>query len=206
MSHSANGHFSADDFAQKLKSAKNGSMDSLGQLLDACRQYLLLIANQELNPELTAKVGASDLVQETFLAAGRDFSQFRGATQAELLGWLRQVLVNHLLATQRRYIEARKRNARREISLNDCIDLAADALPASTLSPSNLLMCGELATLVENALTCLPHHYQQVIDLRHKQALNFDDVAHRLGTTSQAARKLWARAIKRLQKELFLVR
>ena len=52
-----------------LESAQNGSSKSLGKLLETCREYLLLVANQTLDHDLQAKVGPSDLVQETFLHA-----------------------------------------------------------------------------------------------------------------------------------------
>ena len=46
-----------------LTAAQAGSNDALGQALEACRAYLLLVAERELDPNLRAKGGASD-VQE----------------------------------------------------------------------------------------------------------------------------------------------
>ena len=45
-----------------------------------------------LGRRLRGKVEPSDLVQEAFLEAHRDFDAFRGTTSAQLLSWLRQVL------------------------------------------------------------------------------------------------------------------
>src|SRR5262245_10155176 len=45
----------------RLDAARAGSVDALGQLLEACRAYLLLIAEHELHHSLQAKGGASDL-------------------------------------------------------------------------------------------------------------------------------------------------
>ena len=53
---------SADQMDVWITAARNGSSNALGQLLESCRQYLLLVANQELNPNIQAKVGASELV------------------------------------------------------------------------------------------------------------------------------------------------
>src|SRR4051812_46159075 len=61
-----------------IRRARAGSHEALGQLLDGCRGYLLRIARDELDPRLQAKGGASDLVQETFLEAQRDFAAFTG--------------------------------------------------------------------------------------------------------------------------------
>ena len=57
------------DAALRLAAARTGSSEALGQALQACRGYLLLLAERELDPDLRAKGGASDVVQETFLEA-----------------------------------------------------------------------------------------------------------------------------------------
>src|SRR5438874_1673797 len=56
----------AQRFAEWLPAARNGSAQALGDALEACRVYLLAVAEHELDPELRGKGGASDLVQETF--------------------------------------------------------------------------------------------------------------------------------------------
>ena len=57
-------------------SAQDGSYAAIGQLFDLYRDYLLRVANEELQTDLVPKVAASDLVQETFLQAARDFRKF----------------------------------------------------------------------------------------------------------------------------------
>src|SRR5437870_8093656 len=89
--------------AQWLAEARAGSPEALGQMLEACRGYLLLVAQRELAPDLRAKGGASDLVQETFLEAQRDFPRFSGRSEAELLAWLRRLLLNNLANFTRHY-------------------------------------------------------------------------------------------------------
>src|SRR5262245_62001455 len=76
--------------------AREGNREALGDLLDLCRRYLLLLAQQELSPVVSAKVAPSDIVQETLMEAGRDFLDFRGATEKELHGWLRRILRNNV--------------------------------------------------------------------------------------------------------------
>ena len=70
---------------------ENARQDA-GRLLEGCRQYLLMIANEVIGPELRAKFGASDLVQDTFLEAQRHLDVFRGQTKGELRAWLRRIL------------------------------------------------------------------------------------------------------------------
>src|ERR1700678_474199 len=66
--------------------------DDPGQMLNGCRQYLLMIANEVIGPDLQAKLGASDLVQDTFVEAQRHLGVFRGKTDVEMRAWLRKIL------------------------------------------------------------------------------------------------------------------
>ena len=109
---------SVDRLAGQLAAARRGNDNALGELLKACRAYLLLVAHQEIAPALMAKAGPSDLVQETFLEARRDFGEFRGLTEAEFLGWLRKILLNNLANFRRRYRRTGKREVTREIAID----------------------------------------------------------------------------------------
>ena len=71
----------SSDVERWLPAARAGSSEALGQMLDAYRAYLLQIAGRELDTQLRAKAGASDLVQETLLEAFRDFAGFHGDTE-----------------------------------------------------------------------------------------------------------------------------
>src|ERR1700722_13830773 len=132
------------DAAQWLPAARAGSGEALGQVLESCRGYLLLIAQQELDSGLQAKGGASDLVQQTFLEAQRDFSGFQGTTHAALLAWMRQLLLNNL-ANFRRDLHRDKRRVTREIALKagDSSGRRASSLLARPLTPSALMMRNE---------------------------------------------------------------
>src|SRR5687767_11518555 len=126
------------DISRLLQEARAGSWDALGRLLDSCRPYLLVAAQQDIGSQLHAKQGASDLVQETFLEAHREFSSFRGQTEAELIAWLRKILQNNVIDFARRYQEAEKRRVSREIPLGAC-DAAnnpVETLAGSTQTPS----------------------------------------------------------------------
>src|SRR5688572_10144944 len=104
------------NLAERLQAARAGSNDALGEALEACRAYLLFIANEELTPDLQAKGGASDLVQQTFLDAQRDFHRFQGDSDVELRAWLREVLRCNA-ANFARHHRAQKRQAAREVPL-----------------------------------------------------------------------------------------
>jgi RNA polymerase sigma-70 factor (ECF subfamily) len=191
------------EVADWLTKARAGSADSLGQALEACRGYLLLIAQQEMDPDLRAKGGASDLVQETFLKAHRHFGRFHGDTEAELLAWLRRMLLNNLIDFRRLYWETSKRQANKEIPLagggSSCDQ--AQELAGSEPTPSRIAMEGEQAQAIAQALERLPEDYRQVLIWRQQEELTFEEIGRRMTRSADAARKLWARAVERLQQE-----
>jgi RNA polymerase sigma-70 factor (ECF subfamily) len=187
-----------------MRLARAGSNEALGEMLEGCRQYLLLVANESLEPELVAKAGASDIVQETFVSAGRHFSGFSGTTESELLAWLRQILLNHLVSTRRRFFLSQKRRLSREVSFggSGSRSIASDLMDARSESPSRHALMNERVNELQRAIDELPLQYRQIIQLRHRDQLPFDEVARQLHISAPAARQMWARAIKRLQRTL----
>jgi RNA polymerase sigma-70 factor (ECF subfamily) len=185
--------------------ARDGSGQALGELLEGCRQYLLLIANQQLEPELRVKSAASDLVQETFVSAGRHFQAFRGTTEEEFRAWLRRILLHHLVSQRRRFLVTQRRNARRDVSLQSVCSSAIQpklTLAAETSSPSAHAILGEELQLIERTLQNLGDRQRYVIELRHRDQLSFGEIAQRLDISTSAARQLWARAVKRLKQQI----
>lgn len=192
------------DVARWLPAARAGSSEALGQLLDACRAYLLLIAGKELDADLRAKGSASDLVQETLMEAFRDFNGFHGGTEQELLAWLRRLLHNNLSNFTRRYHGTAKRGSAPEVPLdpgNSSTPLV-QTLFASDSTPSAHAAANEQAEEIRKALDRLPPEYRQVILLRYQEELPFEEIGRQMERSANAAEKLWLRAIERLRQEL----
>ena len=193
----------AGDAAQSLAAARGGSREALGQVLETFRAYLLLVADRELDPKLRAKGGASDLVQETFLEAQRDFAGFQGDSPEELRAWLRRLLLNNVANFTRQYRDRAKRDVGREVSLQagDSSHERGAGLATDTPSPSGQAMAHEQAEVLARAMARLPPDYRRVLVLRHEEQLTFEEIGQRMQRTANAARMLWLRAVERLQKE-----
>jgi RNA polymerase sigma-70 factor (ECF subfamily) len=184
-----------------LERAKNGCGETLGQLLEGCRQYLLLVASRQLDPPLRTKLSASDIVQNTFVDAHRDFQKFDGHDEMELLVWLRQILLNNLHDARRQYCYSGKRQLSREISISRQDDSGSPvaALDGSdSQSPSWLAMHREEADVMRRTFDQLSEDHRRVIALRNFELLPFSQIAVRMNRSEAAARKLWARAIQAL--------
>jgi RNA polymerase sigma-70 factor (ECF subfamily) len=191
------------DPEQLLRLARAGDEDALGQLLELYRGYLALSARLQISRRLQSKVDPADLVQDTFLKAHRHFAQFRGSTEAELVGWLRQILALNMANLVRHYYGTQGRDIRLERELADELGQSSHAadpgLAARQSSPSQRAARREEAVLLADALARLPADYSEVIVLRHLEALPFAEVARRMGRSVDSVEKLWIRALARLR-------
>ena len=124
----------------------------------------------------------------------RHFADFRGRTRGELLG-CRRILDCRLANARRRYCGTAKRTAGREEALGSA---EASRQP----SPSGHAIRNELAEGIEWALERLPEDYRRAILFRYHDRYTFQEIGVRMGCSAEAARKLWNRAVHRLQREL----
>jgi RNA polymerase sigma-70 factor (ECF subfamily) len=191
---------------QLLAQARRANGEGLGALLELYREYLGVLARARLGDRLRGVVNPSDLVQQTFLEACRDFGQFGGTTGAQWRAWLRRILAHNLAALAERHVRARKRDVRRQVSLDQGPGapgeswLRSDAGPPSPgSSPSAQAQRHEAGALMAERLARLPAPQQEVLRLRNLEGLPFEEVARRMGRTPGAVRVLWVRALDRLR-------
>jgi RNA polymerase sigma-70 factor (ECF subfamily) len=141
------------------------------------------------------------------LAAHCDFGDFRGTSERELLGWLRQILINCLHHVIETHLRAKMRDMRREVSVEHIgavldrsaysfTQMIADRGP----SPSAPMHQRERAVALADQLARLPPQYRDVIVLRNLQGLSFEEVADRMDRKPGAVRMLWLRAIEKFKQ------
>jgi RNA polymerase sigma-70 factor (ECF subfamily) len=190
-------------------SARRGSSSCLGQLLALYTNYLKLLVAAQLDTRLRARVSPSDIVQESFFEAHRDFGDFRGNSIGEFVTWLRRIVVNNILRVVEQHVLAEKRDVRREVSLEEI----GRRLEKSTVrletflaeqaeSPSGCAVRREDEILLADTLATMPADYRDVIVLRHIEGLPFEEVATRMDRSAGAVRMLWLRALKKMRESL----
>jgi RNA polymerase sigma-70 factor (ECF subfamily) len=190
-------------------SARRGSSSCLGQLLALYTNYLKLLVAAQLDTRLRARVSPSDIVQESFFEAHRDFGDFRGNSIGEFVTWLRRIVVNNILRVVEQHVLAEKRDVRREVSLEEI----GRRLEKSTVrletflaeqaeSPSGCAVRREDEILLADKLATMPADYRDVIVLRHIEGLPFEEVATRMDRSAGAVRMLWLRALKKMRESL----
>lgn len=186
-----------------ITEARGSSRAALERLLEAHYPQLLVLAKRELCAILRARLDPADVVQDTLLKAWQHFPQFRGETEADLLAWLRRILRRNLANERREHVQSARRSIHREVRLAEAalteqtVDAGSDAEP-----PDRQTQALEWHETMETILRRLPKNYRQVLHLHTQEKMTFAQVGQRLCCSSEAARKLWKRAAKKLARLL----
>ena len=188
-------------FARLLNAARGGESESASRLLERFMRYLTWVAETETDPRLRAKLGISDLVQETLLDAHCSMGQFHGTTARQFAAWLRRILGNNSADGGRHFRGAEMREVGREVPLRQS-RLRNGKRAVSDETPSRRMMRQERDVALERAIASLPEHYRRAIALRHWSGLPFDRIGTEMGVSGAAARKVWCRAVKALERVL----
>jgi RNA polymerase sigma-70 factor (ECF subfamily) len=175
--------------------------------LERFRPYLGLLARLEVAPTLRDKVDLSGVVQQTLLEAYEGVKNHRGRDRgdAQITAWLRSIL-SHNLSDALRKLAARRRDVRREWSLDAALDQSASRLErwlaAVQSSPSQRAIRQEELLRLAEALAGLPEAQRRAIELHHLQGRALAEIAAELGATKAAVAGLLHRGLKTLRMRL----
>lgn len=184
-----------------LREAREGSKSALGRAFEAGRAYLQLVAGRALDEKLKSKVGASDLVQDTFVDAQRNFDQFRGQSVEEFHAWLVAILAHRLANNVRRYRQTLARDVDREVSGEE-LEAALQRLRDESATPGAGASIREERHRVQAALARMREPLRSVLVERTWQGASFAEIGTRRNVSAEAARKTWARAVREMHKLL----
>ena len=175
--------------------------------LERFRAYLVLLARLEIAPRLRDRVDLSGVVQQTLFEAHQGLIDYPGRpnTESELTAWLRAIL-SHNLADVLRKLTARKRDVRRERSLEKALDQSSSRLEqwltVDQSSPSHRAIRQEEILRMAATLATLPEGQRRAIELHHLEGWPLADIAAELNTTKAAVAGLLHRGLKNLRMQL----
>lgn len=188
--------------------AKQGDKEALGSLFDQYRPYLQVLGYRYLDQRLQGRMDPMDIVQQSFMEAHRDFSDFRGEDIASLLAWLRNILRNNIATAHQRHLYTQRRTASREVHImvqsesgSAPLELA-DLVPAETTSPSQRVMRDEAAATLALCLDKLPDTQSEAIRLRYLEGFSLKQIAERLEKSEMAVAGLLKRGLRTLRDDL----
>lgn len=174
---------------------------------DKFRGYLQFLARVQLDDQFRGKLDPSDIVQQSMLQAYEARDQFRGGTEAEYVGWLRQILAR-TISHATRDLRTQKRDVNRERSIEASINSSSlklgGFLADGGSSPSVRVSRQEQARLVAAAIESLSTDQRQVIILRYWQGLSLNELAEKMDKSTAAVAGLLHRAIKQLRGKVDL--
>jgi RNA polymerase sigma-70 factor (ECF subfamily) len=171
------------------------------------RSYLQILAKRHLASRYHAKLDCSDIVQQTLVHALGAHTQYRGNSEAERRGWLRQILVRNI-AHATRELHTKKRDIAREAQIQEDIDASSMKLESLLMdkssSPSQLAIKTDLVRVLANALEELPKDQRRAIELRYWEDQSLQEISLTLGKSTTAVAGLLHRATKKLRTVLQL--
>ncbi len=183
----------------------DGDKSALAELFSHYRERLKRMVNFRLDRRLQGRVDASDILQEAYLDAAQRLHHYADKPEMSFFVWLRQITTQRLIDIHRRHLEAQKRDAKQEISIQrGDLSMTTSASMAIQLighfsSPSQLVLRAELLNQVEGALESMDAVDREVLALRHFEELTNNEVAEVLGLTKAAASNRYVRALSRLK-------
>lgn len=193
-----------DTISLLIPQAREGSDTAREELLQHIQSYLALMAAKNNVQHLQAKFGNSDIVQQSLAQVIQGFDQFRGESSKEFYGWLNQIVANEAKQLQRDH-HRQKRDVKRERRMQSeqsGSDVVGFVPQDGQPTPSSNAMAREELRQFTDALEKLPADYAEVVRLRSLESLPFQQVAEKMDRTVDSVRKIWYRAIVKLQQEV----
>ena len=181
--------------------------EPIGEVTTDCvaryEPYLRMLARTQMRPAYQAKLSVSDIVQQTMTQAVAAIDTFRGDTEAEFRGWLRQILSRHLTHLDRD-LHRDKRDIRRECSIEQKLatsSLRLEGLLAGNVgTPSQHAVACEHVVALAIAIESLPDAQRDAIRLHYLEGLKLSEVAARLDKSTGAIAGLLHRGMKALRE------
>jgi len=172
--------------------------------IERFRPYLRVLAQTRFQTKFQSKLDASDIVQQTMLNAYQSWEQFRGKSDAELAGWLRQILAN-LIIRNTRDMGRDKRDVERERSIDAALQESSMQLGKLLAdpgqgTPSQVVMKEERAAELAQALMELPDDQREAIMGKYWHGQSSAEIGEQLQRSPEAVAGLLYRGLKKLRE------
>jgi RNA polymerase sigma-70 factor (ECF subfamily) len=155
-----------------------------------------------IDRRLSARVDASDVLQETYMEAFARMPKYLQQGKMPLYLWLHWIAREKVLALHRRHLKAGKRAVIYEAPLlpsDSSATFVSGIIAGREPSPSQALAKTELAEHLRLALAQLDNDERDLILWRHFEQLSARDTAQLLQISEAAASKRYIRAVERLR-------
>lgn len=181
---------------------------ALAEFIDAHRRQLSAFIEKQLGDQLRRKVEADDVFQEACAEAVRSLPTVN-LTEWDPFSWLCRLAEQRIIDLHRRFFDAQKRDAAREVGLHSPGASGGDSnapsgglinlLVASMTTPSQAFSRNAREARLVDALNELPDDQREAIRLRYVENMPSKEIAARLKKSDAAVRVMLTRSLKKLQ-------
>ena len=170
----------------------------------AARPALRRMVALRMSAAMTARIDASDVLQEAFLEADRRLPEFISSPGISVMTWLRQVTRQTLASLCRRHFDSECRDVRRETQLLAPLDTESMVaeLEESMASPHSVVAGLESREKLLTVIASMDEQDRDVLSMRALEERSFAEIAEELGISRDAAMKRFQRAIIRLGESM----
>lgn len=179
---------------------KQGDCSAFKEMMDRHKDRIY----RHVYKMLKNKEDAEEVTQDAFIRAHRGLENFRG--EASFSTWLYQIAIN-LAHNRYWYWWRRKRDV--SVSLDQPVgddddkDVSLkDFIPVLEETPQQNAMTHELIDRIAEGMKSLKHSHQQILILRNKDDLSYDEIAQKLNISVGTVKSRLARAREKLREQL----
>jgi RNA polymerase sigma-70 factor (ECF subfamily) len=196
------------DTARLLELARAGDKAAANEIFARHRARLRRMVELRLDRRLQARIDASDVIQEAYVAAVGRLDEYLREPNYPLFLWLRLIVGERLLKLHRHHLGTQMRDAALEVSIyRGALPAASSAALAAQLlgkhtSPTQAAVRAERMMRLQEALNALDPMDREVLSLRHFEDMSLAETALSLEIEESAAAKRYIRALKRLKAVL----
>jgi RNA polymerase sigma-70 factor (ECF subfamily) len=194
-----------DDTERLLRDAARGDQAALRSLLERHRERLRRMVALRLDSRLSARVDASDVVQEALIDAARKLADYERDRPLPFYPWLHRLTAERLAVVHRKHRRGTRSVGREQHAtawLDDSAGLLVDHLVDSATTPGHDLVRQERRQRVRDALERLTPPDREVLVMRYLEDLTFPEIAAILEVGESAAKMRHLRAIEKIRTVL----
>jgi RNA polymerase sigma-70 factor, ECF subfamily len=191
-----------DETQRLLERAQGGDQAAFEELFQRHRAKLHRAIAMRMDRRVSARVDASDVLQDTYLEAFKRLPKYLQQQPMPFYLWLCWIAREKVLTLHRRHLGTEKRAVTHEASLlpaDSSATFVSAVIAGHEPSPSQALAKTELAERLRLALGQLDDDERDLILWRHFEQLSARDMAQLLQISEAAASKRYIRAVERLR-------
>jgi len=200
-----------NDDSLQIARLQTGGDQALAEAITQIESRLQQTVALRMDPRLSRRVDAADVLQEAFLEARKRLSRYLQEPAVPVFVWLRGVVLDTLADFHCRHLGAKMRDVTQEVYIQCPVSSQASSVALAALlagdftSPSQAAIREETVAQVEGLLDRMDQIDREVLILRHLEELSNDEVAAVLGVKKAAASRRYMRALARFREVLLTI-